>query len=153
MSNTTKSTKYVLVTADGETEFSSKKIAVSKGEASGVFFHVLSPAGKIVHEHAAPEVPEDEDLLGTVDSPETDDTTEEAGSQEDAVEEDDRVFETVLASEVEIGQFVKTWRKGHPALEVGRIRLGRKHVTLYTNDDVDIHWVPLADGTVEVLVD
>lgn len=137
MSNTAKNTKYTLVTITGEeTQFSSKKTAIANGEKSGVFFHVLSPAGTIVHEYAAPE---DEDLLGDV---EDEDLLGEVEVHDNTEEID--------ATEVTEGMLVVSARRGHPDVEVARVRVGRKHVTLFNAEGTHFVWVPVATGKVRV---
>jgi hypothetical protein len=49
----------------------------------------------------------------------------------------------VKAENLEPGKIVLSGRKGHPPVEIARVRIGRKHVTAYDPADRDVLWVPV----------
>ena len=49
----------------------------------------------------------------------------------------------VKAENLEPGKIVLSGRKGHPPVEIARVRIGRKHVTAYDSADRDVLWVPV----------
>lgn len=49
----------------------------------------------------------------------------------------------VRAENLQPGKIVLSGRKGHPPVEIARVRIGRKHVTAYDPANRDVLWVPI----------
>jgi len=119
---------YAVVMGTTTEEFRTKHQAISRGEASGAAWVVLSPRGFEV-------------AFG-------DETGKQVGSAPAAQEP--KVV-TVLADDLKVGQVVVGGRKKDPARRVGRVVVGRKWVTAYDAETGrDFLYVPLGTA-VEVV--